>query len=239
MIHLQFEFSQNLDYESLISKILSLKEEIKPIYFCSSEMLRSKSDRIDNAKLFDKFIKKNTSGFFMKGNGFYYYIINNKNGIVEKLDIGFDFMNQDIEYLVRCICELNPDFGFACLKEERFARNRHFYQIGANKIESWVGRDIKKQIPGFYWITLISDQLLQKYSIPPDVIISVAKEFSKFKNGLNLFKFYENPEDWKNTSEVADLCASLPGVFDISVVTPAVSNAKNVMHFLELISQFD
>jgi hypothetical protein len=51
--------------------------------------------------------------------------------------------------------------------------------------------------------------------------------------GQRLFRFYDQPEDWQANSVVAQLCASLPRVFDVEKVKAQLPTVKN---FLELSS---
>jgi len=106
--------------------------------------------------------------------------------------------------------------------------------MGINKVKSWVGRNIEKTIPGLYWMTIISDEILMKYNVPLSSIISIAKEYSDLGNGVHFFKFHENPEDWSKALDVKNLCASIPCIFDIDDVYSIASNAKGVMELLAL-----
>jgi hypothetical protein len=124
-----------------------------------------------------------------------------------------------------------PVFGLASAPEEREQRNRLVIKPGVNTVESWVGRDLEKYVPGFYWLTLLSDALAEKHGIPLSAVKKVALEHMELQGGQHLFQFYERPEDWRFTQEVAKLCSSLPGVFDVEGIRPSLMAAKN---FLEL-----
>jgi len=127
------------------------------------------------------------------------------------------------------------EFGFLCSSAERSAKNRHKIQIGINKIESWVGREIEKNIPRFYWLTLISDVLLARHDVPLCSVISIVKEYSDLGNGMNFLKFYESPENWDKTSDVKKLCTSFPSIFNIDDVEVIAYQAKGVMELLALL----
>jgi len=124
-----------------------------------------------------------------------------------------------------------PTFGFACAQEERYQRNRVTTKQGINTIESWVGRDPQKYVPGFYWLTLLSESLAAQHSVPLSAVEKVAQEHIELEGGQHLFRFYERPKDWQTTSDVAALISSLPGVFDVEKVKPQLAAAKN---FLDL-----
>ena len=48
-----------------------------------------------------------------------------------------------------------------------------------------------------------------------------------------MFRFYDRPEDWQATPAVGELCASLPGVFDVEKLKDQLATAND---FLELSS---
>jgi len=125
----------------------------------------------------------------------------------------------------------NPIFGFACTPEEKEAKNRVTTKQGVNTIESWVGRDTRKYIPGLYWLTLLSTALAEKHNVSLPAIEGVALEHIELEDGQHLFRFYEEPEKWRCATEVAKLCSSLPGVFNIEKARPQIESAKN---FLDL-----
>jgi dTDP-glucose pyrophosphorylase len=42
----------------------------------------------------------------------------------------------------------------------------------------------------------------------------------------HLFRFYEKPEDWRSANALAGLYSSLPGVFDVDKIRPALETTK-------------
>ena len=129
------------------------------------------------------------------------------------------------------MASLHPIFGFACTQEEGYQRNRVTTQQRVNTIESWVGRNVRKYVPGFYWLTLLPDAMAKQHGVRLSAVEDVAQEHIELEGGQHLFRFYQRPEDWQATSVVAELCASLPGVFDVEKVKVQLPAAKN---FLEL-----
>ena len=122
-----------------------------------------------------------------------------------------------------------PIFGYACSEGELYHRNRVIVKQNTSTIESWVGRDLRKYVSGFYWLTLLSDVLVERHGIPLSEVKKIALDYKELEGGLHLFRFCERPEDWESTDEVAKLCASLPGVFDVEVVRCRAMAAKNYL----------
>ena len=138
------------------------------------------------------------------------------------------------EFLIQ-MATAQPIFGFACASEERTHRNRVIVKQGVNTIESWVGRDPQKYIPGFYWLTLLPKALAEKHDVPLSAVEKIAKEHIELEGGQHLFRFYERPEDWRTAPDVAALCSSLPGVFDVEKVKPLLPAAKNFLDLDEVL----
>lgn len=150
------------------------------------------------------------------------------------LDVEPDLAKRFLLHMVAA----QPTFGFACTPEEREYRNRVIVKQGINTIESWVGRDYQKYVPGFYWLTLLPDVLAKKHGVSLSEVEKVAQEHMELEGGQHLFRFYERPEDWQSTDKVAKLCASLPGVFDVGKVKPQAEAAKNFLELDEMLGDW-
>ena len=141
------------------------------------------------------------------------------------MDVRPDAAKQFLEHMAAA----QPNFGFACAPDERERRNRVTTKQGVNTIESWVGRDTQKYVPGFYWLTLLPDALAQRHGIPLTAVNEVAKEHIELGGGQHLFRFYDRAEDWVETLAVTELYKSLPGVFDVEKIKPKLLEAKSFM----------
>jgi hypothetical protein len=101
-----------------------------------------------------------------------------------------------------------------------------------------VGRDARKLVPGFYWLTLLSNALAEQHNVPLGIVETVAEGHLKLDGGQHLFRFYEQPEGWRESQEVADLCASIPGVFDIEKIRSRALVAKDFMSLSAVMRDF-
>lgn len=228
MIEAGLEFACEVDH--LVTAFATLPSPLRPIYFSQDEKVSSPNDRLEDQKRRNAFLKKNSSGFFLLGKGVTYSIrIAVGRPVVCDcfIDVEPTFAKQFLVHMALA----QPLFGFACSPEEREQRNRVTTQQGLSVIESWVGRDIEKYVPGFYWLTLLPDGLVAKHRISLRAVERVAREHTVLPGGQHLFCFYDRPENWRGSREVAELCASLPGVFDVEKIKPQLAAAKN---FLEL-----
>lgn len=228
MLEAGFEFEGAV--EDVVAAFAGLPFPLRPVHFSHEEKVASDADRIEDSKRLAKFIAKCQSGFLLLGPGVTYSIrIAAGKSLV--CDCFIDVKPEAAQELLEHLSKARPIFGFACVPSERERRNRVTTSQGVNTIESWVGRDTQKYIPGFYWLTLLPNALIKRHGVPLSVVERAAREHIELDGGQHLFRFYDRPEDWRAASVVDELCASLPGVFDVEKLKPRISTAKN---FLEL-----
>lgn len=227
MIEARLEFSPG-KLKPLVSKLLSLPDQLRPSRYGLGE--DEKGHPISDPTRFVDSLNERAPGPYLSGDYCSYEI----SLAAPKPIICHGCLDVDPAIAERFMVEmasLNPIFGHACLQEERYRRNRVTTRQGANTIESWVGRDTQKYIPGFYWLTLLPDSLMKQHGIPLAAVAAVAQEHTELDGGQHLFRFYDRPESWRETSAVAELCASLSGVFDVEKIKPQLMAAKS---FLDL-----
>jgi hypothetical protein len=228
MIEAGLEFDDTID--RVVKAFVDLPAPLRPVYFSHEEEPASDADLIEDQKRFSAFVTKSKSGIFLLGPGVTYSIrfATDKSVICNCF---FHVAPRTVEPFLKHMAQAKPGFGFACSPSERERRNRVTTQQGLNTIESWVGRDTQKYVPGFYWLTLLPDALAQRHGIPLASVEAVAQEHIELEGGQHLFRFYERPDDWQDTPAVTQLCASLPGVFDVDRLKPQLLAAKD---FLDL-----
>ncbi|MVF24753.1 hypothetical protein EVC37_24595 [Methylocaldum sp. BRCS4] len=234
MIESRLDF-QTSDLRFVVEAFCTLPMELRPTHHSRGED-EPGEPLLDVGKFLDSMAIANL-GPVLKGSNVEYYVeFSYRNIGTERVKSIYCDCNLDVEphlakqFLLH-MAAAQPIFGYACAPEERQHRNRVIVKQGINTVESWVGRDLQKYIPGFYWLTLLPDALAEKYSVPISVVENIAQEHIELEGGQHLFRFYERPEDWQSTHEVAALCSLLPGVFDVEKIKPQLATAKN---YLEL-----
>ena len=121
---------------------------------------------------------------------------------------------------VECTCEFKVDPSIVqAFMEENQHRNQIVVKLRVGTLEAFLGSDLSKQVPGLYWLTLLSETLIEKHGVSLAEVEAVAIEHIALGRGLRLFRFHEHPGQWRDrVDEIDALCASLPGVFDIAEV---------------------
>jgi len=145
----------------------------------------------------------------------------------------FEIKENLAEKFLLHVAKARPTFGYCCTEEEEIRRNKFFGKIGINSIESWFGRDPEKNIPGLYWLTVIAEDLAKKHHVPLAALEAIALEHRVLPGGVHFFRFYEKASDWLSNKKVPELCASLPGLFDIGTVTPQITDGMTYREYME------
>lgn len=229
------------DANRVIDSLLSLPSAFRPIFFSEEESLKSRDDQLADEQRFREFRDRNPAGFFLFSEScLYNFFINRKGYSVALVYLEDRRLYSEIPILFGAVAEASSIFGYACDSEEYDHRNRYYITIGMNQIEDWIGRDLEKYIPGVYWYTLFSDELLSKHGVDLAGLTAEAISTETLGDGsLHLLKFFENPEDWKENAERLDkLCERTDGVFSRKSVETAVSGVSNYLEYDDIIADW-
>jgi hypothetical protein len=207
-----------------VETFLGLPQELRPIRRSLGE--DDIGTPIGDPDQFLDGVEESDSGFFLKGPGVMYDFIFARNRPTI-CNCFLEVQPHLAKILLIHMAAAQPIFGFACTTDELDEHNRITIKLGINSIESWVGQDTQKYIPGLYWITLLPAVLAEKHGVPLSTLGKVALEHIRLEGDQHLFRFYERPEDWRSASNVAELSSSLSGVFNIEKIKPQLRTAKN------------
>lgn len=235
MIEAGLEFETDID--SVLAAFAALPPPLRPSYFSHEEKIVDTTDRVEDRGRFAAFRARSQSGFFLL-NDVATYSLRVATGKPLICDCFLDVQPELGRKFLIHMAVAHPLFGFVCAPEEREHRNRVTVHQGNNKIEGWVGRDTRKNIPGFYWLTLLSEELVERHRVSLTAIEAVAQEHLPLEGGRHLFRFYDRPEDWQKTNAVTELCSSLPGVFDVAKVKLQFLAAKNFLELHEILQNW-
>ena len=132
------------------------------------------------------------------------------------VDADFDMTPDDTvrDFLIR-MAPLHPIFGFACAQEELEYRNRITTKFGINTMESWVGRDPQKYIPGLYWWTLLPASLAEQHGISLSSSWMRHKSISSLRETTSIAFLQEAGGLAVGGLLMAELYHSCPGIFDV------------------------
>lgn len=236
-------FDKGVDCQMVAEALRSLPQDIGPDYFCVNEGSFKRTDRIVDTERFHLFLQNNQIGFFLYSeNGFCFDVASNGDSF-SSVAIYSDALTSAESYLsiMRHLSQNKPIFGYLCDEKEYEHRNRHFITIGGDQIESWIGRDLSRSVPGLYWMTLVSDSFLALHSVPLERLAVEAQSSEVLGDGsVRLLKFFDRPESWiEHSQRLDDACANVDGIFSRRKVDAAVAGVSSYLEFDEIMSEFE
>ena len=231
-IGLEFEW---IPIGVIVEGLLSLPEYLRPEKYCSDENSPGKS--VSNRKALEEFLIKSQSGFFLKRDGLV-FSLRIVRGKKIYCDCFSDLHPGSAKELLVRMATIGPNFGYACDPAERERRNRINIVQGMNIIETWVGRNTDKSIPGLYWLTLISEKLFNQFGVSSTSLLDLSLGVGTINNGSHfLIQLYDSPEMWKQyDQQTVKATRLLPGVFNIEDVEKRISGAKGFNELNELLA---
>lgn len=240
---LKLYFVRDIEIMSLIEQLALLPYEIQPVYFSDNEEKFPKNNLISNKEKIFLFVEKNKLGFFVQThNGTVIDIT--VDSIADYLSLTFYF-NYSIESnevwaIANHLTANKIFFGFACDYEEYLYRNQYVKTFQNNKVSAWVGRDFTAKLPGLYWCTFISQDLIDLHNINVDELpFESQKRINKNNYTVYFFNFFNSFREWKQNAKALDrFCEINEGVFSIRNVHADVAEISNTLDFLDAISKW-
>jgi hypothetical protein len=222
--------------ELLTKTILHLPEMLKPTSFTLAEDEPAKA--IGDVDVFLKNFKMPSIGVYLKNSNVEYDLrrVGSHSFIVDA-DLG-TIPNDAVRDFLIHLAELHPIFGFACTQEEREYRNRITTKFGINVMESWVGRNTRKYVPGLYWWTLLPASLAEQHGVQVSILVQAAQEHIELAGQQHLLRFYNKPEDWRSASFMSDLYHSCPGIFDVEKLRPKLQGKTNFLEITAILHEW-
>ena len=163
-----------------LNKLLNSLQKLelhRPVYFNCDEKLKAKDkkNKTNDAEKFILFRSFDPGGFLLHAKECIYNIsIRDKGYSTLNIFPSGSLSTNWIETFFETIAVANPMFGYAAAGSEYKHRNRIFVTQGKNHIESWVGRDLNKYIPGLYYYTLLSKRVLDTLGVSYSELVSLA-----------------------------------------------------------------
>jgi hypothetical protein len=237
MIEAEFVFGWG-EAERAVSALLSLTSPIRPTRFSGTEVIEDERDIVDDSQRLCAFLTNRNSGFFLTGDHATYHF-----RVVPTRDVTCNCFFEVDETLVQefaeCMAKASPIYGYSCYPEERKWRNRLSVKLkNLQMLETWVGRDPRKYIPGLYWLTVISEELAQQHHISLTDIACDA-EFICNYGSITLFLFFQHPEDWLQYRERIDkLCTKYRGIFSLNRIRALLEGESNFLELNALLSNW-
>jgi hypothetical protein len=234
MIEASFEFSPDSLAETMRS-LMTLPVELRPTHVSAGEG-EKKSFIASTDALIESAVERRPGPYLTNHGCIYDISVPGTKSIICACFLPTTC--RSTSELMKHMTLASPAFGFVAAEEERLHRNRVATKLGENTIESWVGRDITRYLPGIYWMTYVSNDLIRRHDLSTKPVEAIAKEVIRCPDGA-IFRLYDDPDEWaRSKDKVDELCFAMHGVFSINRVIPLVKQAKNYLELSDLLSDW-
>ena len=226
--------------KDVIPALQELPVTIRPSYYSEDEIIDLKGRKailknvIADRQKFEAFIANNQLGFFLISERVNYSVdLNTRRGFpglfVE--DQGNGLSEEEAKEILKVVAKVGAVFAFAAAWDEYLHRNRYIRVFGENQYEGWVGRDIRKYLPGIYWLTLLSKEHADAIAgIDNTLGATIAQVGAEHL----LVRAFDYPSEWQNHAvRIDEWLAQQPMFFSKRRILPQLDAAPNIMALSE------
>lgn len=233
-IVIYFESKHSLIY-AIKSQANDLSENIVLLHAGVDEGKITEKNITKKESALDHFIGQNEIGFFLYSDDAKVLANVNFSGAGGYPSIEFTQDDSNCALLLEYADQIINTFScygaffiYACLDEERDAKNRVYTNIKGLSIETWVGRNISKYIPGLYWKTWISDKYASHLNADIEgLVASINEPVEKMGNGY-FIRLGDKPKSWKDyQKKLSKISRDREYLFNIDKVD--VSSVKSIL----------
>lgn len=144
----------------------------------------------------------------------------------------------DLMDMTQVLTDAGFEFGFIAEWEEYVHRNQYEFQLPSGTVQSWVGRDLVRYLPGLYWTTVLGIGLAEKCVLDKEKWPWPIKtlDFGPKYWGLRLFT---QPANWSEYAARIDaVCEQNKHIFSMDRVRQQFKRAGNYLEFVRLVKNW-
>jgi len=190
----------------------------------------SEKSILDDPKRFNQFLKENKYGFYLFNklkksvSANVSFLVGDRNPYIYYFqdDRRCKILIKNVYVIIESYILANALLAYACYDEEREYKNRIYVRFEVETVEAWVGRDIKRYLPGIYWITWISNRYASMHKLSPvEIAAEVGAEIRSLHDG-HLLQLGQHPSEWRNYLEkIKKYTAGKDNIFFVDKVNVA------------------
>lgn len=213
----------------VIRALQMLPSRIRAERYSADEDSGKAEGKLADESKFNAFVAKNEYGFFLFAERTRYNILLRpkdgfSNVIVDALGDGFS--EADAVVVLETLARAGSTFAFAASADEYHHRNRYVRTLGTNQFEAWVGRDLRKYLPGIYWLTMISKDHADVLTAATNALGAVVTQIDAEHW---LVKAFDSPNEWQqNAARLDGWLTKQPKFFSKNRVVAQLDAAQNI-----------
>jgi len=211
-----------------VQRLQDLPAHLRPHRYSANETDERTAKDLNDAERFGAFCAANPYGYFLFADRIHFNIDSApKHGfcsIVIEPDDDLLYEADAVE-LLKLMTACDTSFALAACPDEYEHRNRYVKILGANQIEAWVGRDLRKYLPGVYWLTAFSKA---HRKIAENFISTFAATYVETDSGYYLVKAYTAAEEWRNhATRIDEWIANEPSIFSKQRILARLDSSRD------------
>jgi hypothetical protein len=238
MMLLKFYLNTNSPHQ-ISDAVARLPDGLRPTHFTHSEGQLDKRDLLTDHERYTEFLRNNPLGFLLVGQKCEYDVsLRGEQYSTLFVDVKTGLDEADVSRLFLAAVRAEAEYGFAATDAEYIHRNRIVHTIGENVVEAWVGRDLKRYVPGVYWRTLLSEQMVSDRDID---FTRLPECISVERCGERWFvlKVAGSAEEWPNYAEDLDsYCHLTDALFSIKDVQQESQVARDYLMLTRILGKW-
>ena len=233
------------NFRALAERVVSLPEPFRPSYFSPGGRVRDKAaSRVDDGARFQAFLDDRVtrvSGFDLVGSGiqFGFFVGATRNARHQSTHIGCSVLLRgrswkpaDLEALLRALsASPGVDLADACSRDEWKFRHMSFKQFEVISVEQSLGVDISAFLPGLYWWTAFSDELVYRHRLDIGELEQFSGHYEQWPTDgggmLHAFRLFDRPDQWHDESgRISAFLEAHPNFFSMTRLRAQIDASK-------------
>ena len=228
---------QNIDKS--MDALQALPVALRPDRFSVCEEPGTSAGKMENKLKFDVFVKKNRCGFFLFSEKIRYNINTFHSSDFRGIDVDVIHGSLNESEITAILCVLlqsGAHFVFAAEYDEYCHRNKYIRRFDGMQVESWVGRDLRKYLPGIYWMTALPKE---HANCLPSLVSATGAAVTQIDSGHWLVKAYDNPANWlQYAPQIDEWLSQQPTFFSKRRILSQLDAAPNYMALSEITAEW-
>jgi hypothetical protein len=204
----------NKSQGDVVESLLGLPSDYRPIYYSFSERFL-KTNLVSDTLNFQKACNAGI-GIALKAKKLVYFFDPGRRGSSFEVTVFPKANANATKAAFEQLAVLGAFFSFACNYNEYSWRHNLYAHVADSGIRTlWAGRNCLHYVPGFYWLTMISEKYAFVHGVDLLKVADAAISSKKIDADRHIFQFYNDPSEYISNKNAENLCETLDGVFNI------------------------